>query len=289
MARKEQLLYASTDKYGIYLLKPNPELDSLRFEGTESLKRMGITKDNFDAIKPEYYTLLYVGELSELQKETQGATLEAIFEKFNLDHPEDFRGHSLSVSDIVVLHQNGQDTAHYVDSVGFRQVPEFLQEQKQLTPDELTTGETIQTPRGTFHVTAMSREQIEAAGYGFHHQSDDGKYLIMGNGTRAFAVAAEQAQRDNPLKTAEQTIEQNGNMIDGIINNTPTVDELEAKVKAGETISLVDLANAVKADKERGKEAKPEKKPSIRAQLRADKEKAQKKNAKQKSQDLERS
>ena len=58
---------------------------------------------------------------------------------------------------------------------------------------------------------------------------------------------------------------------------------------AGEQISLVDLANAVKADKERGKGAKPEKKPSIRAQLRADKEKAQKKNAKQKSQDLERS
>ena len=53
----------------------------------------------------------------------------------------------------------------------------------------------------------------------------------MGNVTRAFSVAAEQAQRDNPLKTAEQTTEQNGNMIDGIINNTPTVDELEAKVK----------------------------------------------------------
>ena len=58
MARKEQLLYASTDKYGIYQLKPNLELDSLRFEGTESLKRMGITKDNFDAIKPENYTLI---------------------------------------------------------------------------------------------------------------------------------------------------------------------------------------------------------------------------------------
>ena len=189
----------------------------------------------------------------------------------------------------ISLHQNGQDTAHYVDSVGFRQVPEFLQEQKQLTPDELTTGETIQTPRGTFHVTAMSREQIEAAGYGFHHQSDDGKYLIMGNGTRAFAVAAEQPEKANPLKHIEDTVEQNDNNFDGIINNTPTVDELEAKVKAGETISLVDLANAVKADKERGKEAKPEKKPSIRAQLRADKEKAQKKNAKQKLQDLERS
>ena len=206
-----------------------------------------------------------------------------------LDHPKDFKGHSLSVSDVVVLHQDGQDAAHYVDSAGFRQVPEFLQEQKQLTPDDLETGETVKTPRGTFHVTAMSREQIEAAGYGFHHQSDDGKYLIMGNGTRAFAVAAEQPEKENPLKYVEDTVEQNDNNFDGIINNTPTVDELEAKVKAGETISLVDLANAVKADRERGKEAKPEKKPSIRAQLRADKEKAQKKNAKQKSQDLERS
>lgn len=145
MARKEQLLYASTDKYGIYQLKPNLELDSLRFEGTESLKRMGITKDNFDAIKPENYTLLYVGELSELQKETQGATLEAIFEKFNLDHPEDFRGHSLSVSDIVVLHQNGQNTAHFVDFFGYMEIPDFLREQ---TPEKEemqdTSGHNVQ-------------------------------------------------------------------------------------------------------------------------------------------------
>ena len=131
----------------------------------------------------------------------------------------------------------------------------------------------------------MSREQMEAAGYGVHHQSDDGKYLIMGNGTRAFAVAAEQ---ENPLKAAEQTTEQNYNMIDGRINNTPTVDELEAKVKAGETISLVDLANAVKADKERGKAANPEKKPSIRAQLAAAKEKtAPKKAAKTRQKEME--
>ena len=62
-----------------------------------------------------------------------------------------------------------------------------------------------------------------------------------------------QPQRENPLKAAEQTTEQNYNMIDGRINNTPTVDELEAKVKSGETISLVDLANAVKADKQRAR------------------------------------
>ena len=265
------------DTFSIYQIKGGDETRDFRFEPYDRLQAAGNVVDRAN------YELVYSAPLAP------GTSLEDIYTRFNIDHPKDFKGHSLSVSDVVVLHQNGQDTAHFVDSVGFRQVPEFLQEQKQLTPDDLETGETVKTPRGTFHVTAMSREQIEAAGYGFHHQSDDGKYLIMGNGTRAFAVAAEQAQRDNPLKTAEQTIEQNGNMIDGIINNTPTVDELEAKVKAGEQISLVDLANAVKADKERGKGAKPEKKPSIRAQLRADKEKAQKKNAKQKSQDLERS
>ena len=268
---------AEQDKgtFSIYQLKHGDETRDLRFEPYDRLQATGNVVDKAN------YELVYSAEL------TPGTSLEDIYTRFNIDHPKDFKGHSLSVSDVVVLHQNGQDAAHYVDSFGYKNVPEFLQEQKQLTPDELETGETIKTPRGTFYVTDMSREQMEAAGYGFHHQSDDGKYLVMGNGTRAFAIAAE--QRENPLKAAEQTTEQNENMIDGIINNTPTVDELEAKVKAGETISLVDLANAVKADKERGKEAKPEKKPSIRAQLRADKEKAQKKNAKQKLQDLERS
>ena len=261
------------DTYSIYQLKHGDETRDLRFEPYDRLQATGNSVDRAN------YERVYSAEL------TPGTSLEDIYTRFNIDHPKDFKGHSLSVSDVVVLHQNGQDAAHYVDSFGYKSVPEFLQEQKQLTPDELETGETIKTPRGTFYVTDMSREQMEAAGYGFHHQSDDGKYLIMGNGTRAFAIAAE--QWENPLKATEQTTEQNENMIDGIINNTPSVDELEAKVKAGETISLVDLANAVKADKERGK-GKPEKKPSIRAQLKADKEKAQKKAAaKTKNHDLE--
>ena len=263
------------DTYSIYQLKHGDETRDLRFEPYDRLQVTGNVVDKAN------YELIYSAEL------TPGTSLEDIYTRFNIDHPKDFKGHSLSVSDVVVLHQDGQDTAHYVDSFGYKSVPDFLQEQKQLTPDELETGETIKTPRGTFYVTDMSREQMEAAGYGFHHQSDDGKYLVMGNGTRAFAIAAEQAQRENPLKAAEQATEQNENMIDGIINNTPSVDELEAKVKAGETISLVDLANAVKADKERGK-GKQEKKPSIRAQLKADKEKAQKKAAaKTKNHDLE--
>ena len=107
---------------------------------------------------------------------------------------------------------------------------------------------------------------MKEAGYGLHHQSDDGKYLIMGNGTRAFAVAAEQPEKANPLKHIEDTIEQNDNNFDGIINNTPqtpTVDALEQKAKAGEVISLVDLAEAIKTDREngRGKKAAAKEKP----------------------------
>ena len=94
-------------------------------------------------------------------------------------------------------------------------------------PDRFETGERVQTPRGSFQMTAMSREQMEAAGYGVHHISDDGKYLIMGNGTRAFAVAAEQPEKDNPLRTAEMTLEDDYGMIDGVINNGRRGEELE--------------------------------------------------------------
>ena len=124
--REAQLLYGNTDKYGIFQLKDDPELDKFRFEGTESLKRMGITKDNFDAVSPENYKLVYMGELAELQGQTQSETLEAIYTKFNIDHPADYKAHSLSVSDIVVLHEDGENTAHFVDSFGFTELPKFM-------------------------------------------------------------------------------------------------------------------------------------------------------------------
>ena len=278
------LLYGKEDSYGIYQLAHGDATRDLRFEPYDRLQATGHTVDRAN------YELIYTAPL------TADITLNSIWEKFNIDHPKDFKGHSLSISDIVVLHQNGKNTAHYVDSIGFQKVPEFLQEkQPQLTPNEHLTGEQIRTPRGSFSLTSMSIEQMKEAGYGLHHTSDDGKYHIMGNGTRAFAVAAEQPEKANPLKHIEDTIEQNDNNFDGIINNTPqtpTVDALEQKAKAGEVISLVDLAEAIKTDRENGrcKKAAAKEKPSIRAQLKVDKERAgKKKPKKQKSQDLERS
>ena len=78
----------------------------------------------------------------------------------------------------------------------------------------------MQTPRGSFSLTDLTKEQMQAAGYGVHHESDDRKYLIMGNGTRAFAVLREpEREKDNPLKNAEMSMEDDYGMIDGIINN----------------------------------------------------------------------
>ena len=128
-ANKEaQLLYGSSDRYGIYQLKDNPELDQFRFEGTASLMERGITKDNFDAIVPENYNLIYSGELADIEGDTQNEKLGDVFLKFNTARLEDFKGHSLSVSDIVVLHENGKNSAHFVDSFGFTVLPDFMHE-----------------------------------------------------------------------------------------------------------------------------------------------------------------
>ena len=200
------------DSFSIYQIKSGDETRDYRFEPYARLQATGHSVDRAN------YDLVYTAPLDSK------TTLEDIYRTFNIDHPADFKGHSLSVSDVVVLHQRGKDTAHYCDSFGFQQVPEFL--------------------------------------------------------------------RENPLRTAELSTEQNENMIDGVINNTPSMGELEAKVKAGEQISLIDLTDAAKAEAKKPKAKQShktqQKKPSIRAQLKAvQEEQAKKKPAREKSQELE--
>ena len=200
------------DSFSIYQLRNEDSTRDYHFEPYDRLQTAGLTVDKAN------YTEVYAAPL------TAGTTLEDIYRTFNVDYPADFKGHSLSVSDVVVLHQNGQDTAHYCDSVGFQQVPEFL--------------------------------------------------------------------RENPLRTAELSTEQNENMIDGVLNNAPSLGELEAKAKAGEQISLTDLAAAVKAEEKapktkKSRAAKP-KKPSIRAQLdAAKKEQSKQTQPREKTKELE--
>ena len=265
--------------FSIYQVPPGPEGRDFRYRSYEELQADGLSVDR------KNYQLIYSAPLDK------DITLDEIYRRFNMEHPADYKGHSLSMGDIVVFRQDGKQTAYYVDEgADYRQVPEFFaQPEKQLTPDECMTGEQIQTPRGRFYLTDRSREQMEAAGYGFHHQSEDGRYLIMANGTRAFAIPA---QQESHIKTAEMSTEQNYNMIDGMMNNAPSMEELEARAKAGEQISLLDVAEATKAEakkpKQTQKTTQKQKKPSIRAQLAAAKEEQKKKPpAREKSKEME--
>ena len=265
--------------FSIYQVPPGPEGRDFRYRSYEDLQADGLSVDR------KNYQLVYT---APLDKDT---TLDEIYRRFNIEHPSDYKGHSLSTGDIVVFRQDGKQTAYYVDEgADYRQVPEFFaQPEKQLTPDECMTGEQIQTPRGRFYLTDRSREQMEAAGYGFHHQSEDGRYLIMANGTKAFAIPT---QPESHIKTAEMSTEQNYNMIDGMMNNAPSMEELEARAKAGEQISLLDVAEAAKAEAKKPKQTRKttqkQKKPSIRAQLAAAKEEQKKRPpAREKSKEME--
>ena len=204
------------DTFSIYQVPAGPEGRDFRYRSYEELQAAGLAVDR------KNYELVYTAPLDGK------TTLENIYRTFNTDdRPADFRGHSLSVSDVVVINRGGKEEAHYCDSIGFTPVPEFM--------------------------------------------------------------------RESPIKTAEMSTEQNYNMIDGTLNNAPSMGELEAKAKAGEQISLFDVAEAAKVETQKPKQTRTtsktgqrQKKPSIRAQLKAAKEEqAKKPPAREKSKELE--
>ena len=128
----------SENSYEIYQLKNNEAGHDLRFMNTDYLKKRGqkVNRENYD---PIYNAPLDTGE-----------TLDSIYEKFNLYRPADFRGHSLSVSDVIVFHKDGRDNAYFVDSFGFTEVPEFLQVQVMentitMASDKITVNQHIGT------------------------------------------------------------------------------------------------------------------------------------------------
>ena len=144
-----EFLTGPDDTYAIYQLKNDENLRNHRFESLYHLQKLGLTVDY------KNYDLTYTGHF-EAAADTNG-TLNGIYEKFNEDRPKDFTGHSLSMSDVIVLKQHGDYTAHYVDAIGFKEVPEFI-------------------------------------------------------------------KPINSLRSIEDTVEQNDNQFDGLINNVPTKD-----------------------------------------------------------------
>ena len=119
----------TADSFIIYQLRDNDNTAQLRFMNAEYLEKKGLSA------RGENYAAVYAGNLDR-RGDTQDR-LDALYETFNIRRPEDFRGHSLSVSDIVALKQNGVVSCHYVDSRGFKALPDFLKPENYLKNAEM--------------------------------------------------------------------------------------------------------------------------------------------------------
>lgn len=125
----EAFLETANDSYAILQLRHTDETISERFMSRSALQRMGKEPEL------DHYEVVYIAPLEPFTN--LNVMLEGIYTKFNIHHPEDFRGHSLSVSDIVALKQNGVVSCHYVDSFGFAELPGFMKPENYLKNAEM--------------------------------------------------------------------------------------------------------------------------------------------------------
>ena len=127
--REQAFLDSTGDTFAIYQLKRDDATTNLRFMNSEWLRSKGLEpqRDNYD--------LVYTGALNPSERQID--TLEQIYQVFNLERPADFTGHSLSVSDIVALKQDGVISCHYVDIVGYTELPRFLKPENYLKTAEM--------------------------------------------------------------------------------------------------------------------------------------------------------
>ena len=123
--KEAKLLLGTENRYGIYQIIDDSPGREYEFMDLNFIERHGYQ------VKKEDYELIYSDEMR------YGDTLDSLYEKFNIAHPEDYTGHSLSVSDIVVLNENGKVKAYFVDSISFRELPDFLQLEPELNQEEL--------------------------------------------------------------------------------------------------------------------------------------------------------
>lgn len=138
-------------KFQIYQLPGGEKYHGVRFEDMEQLKKNGVQLNHDD------YELVYEGEVGEFRG---NATLEALYTQFNTKQPEDFRGHSLSVSDVIVISVDGKDTAYFCDSFGFTEMPEFFRE-KELVQEKPETAKVSDLAVGDIIMYDGARREIE--------------------------------------------------------------------------------------------------------------------------------
>lgn len=256
--KEAELLIGTKRSFGIYQIRNGSPGENYKFMNMRFLESQGMQ------IKKEDYELVYVGELSGTM------TLEDIYERFNMDHPKGFRGHSLSVSDVVVLNDGGNVTAHFVDSISFEQLDSFLNLEEQVL-DELAYqvgGQyfAIQTTEegydysfydedfrlidgGVYENDEISIEEaaeelLEEEGWiGERIRGDYEQLMEKVEEMDEFVMAEIQKSQGEykPLAKVEELDEANYNMIDNVLNNMPPKKEPYLEYFAAECDEFHDM------------------------------------------------
>lgn len=131
---REQIRAMDVDRYEIYQIEDASPIRDGKFMSLEEMNNRGL------AIKAANYTLVYTAQLQE------GDILDSLYEKFNINHPADFEGHSMSVSDVVMMHRDGKDQYYFVDSMGFKEIPDFLDKEVSKNLSASLAGEASEHP-----------------------------------------------------------------------------------------------------------------------------------------------
>ncbi len=139
--------------YAIYQLKDTPESRKLLFMPLRSLKSKEIS------VLPGRYDCVYSGQLTPAaDRQTDQEFLDWLFFQFNMNHPQDFRGHSLSVSDVVTIDREGRARAYYVDVVGFTEIPSFCAKRNPLRTAELSVEQNLNQIDGIINNLLLDKQ-----------------------------------------------------------------------------------------------------------------------------------
>lgn len=250
--------------YDLYQVKRGEEHSDLLFTNMSMIQKLKFKIDQ------SHYDKVYSGSTD--RKEYVGEVLESLFVKFNLEFPADYRARSMSVSDVVVLHENGVDKAYFCDSIGFVEVPQFLQADAMVTMD--TTGLAVDGHFGTWHT--IDTQRIGGQDYYLmeHDEFDSEVAAVIVDGTgkvvaedvwngfspEILAMIAEEqglilapptiTNEANYLAAAEGYSEENYNMIDGRIDTQSKLtpgDDTESQPEQSKKSSVLEKLNRNRA------------------------------------------
>ena len=256
--KEANLLLGTRRTFGIYQIKDDSPGENYAFMNMRFIESHGMQ------IKKEDYKLVYVGEL------LGNTSLDDIFERFNIDRPKDFRGHSLSVSDIVVLNDGEKVTAHFVDSISFEQLDSFLNLEEQVFSElAYEVGERYfaiqRTEEGydySFYdedfrlmdggvyendeisIEEAAEELLEDEGWTGERIRGDYDQLMEKVEEMDEIVMAEIQKSQGeykPLAKVEELEEANYNMIDNVLNNMPPKKEPYLEYFAAECDEFHDM------------------------------------------------